>query len=123
MKECSKCWKVKPLSEFYKNKRNPDGLQPTCKKCATKATTAHKRQTVSKCSQLEYDTLFVLQAGKCAICGKHNSDLKRNLAADHCHTTNKVRGLLCSTCNMGLGYFKDSQTLLLEAIAYLNRSQ
>lgn len=62
------------------------------------------------------------QNSKCAICGSAFGDkLKRSLHVDHCHKTNKVRGLLCSNCNLGLGSFRDSIELLEIAISYLRK--
>lgn len=55
------------------------------------------------------------QDGKCAIC----SDVLTTPHVDHCHETNAVRGILCSVCNIGLGYFKDDPTRLHSAIEYL----
>jgi len=68
----------------------------------------------------DYNTMFTNQEGKCAICGIHQSNLKRKLFIDHCHTTDKIRGLLCHHCNAGIGHFKDSTNLLDNAINYLN---
>lgn len=64
----------------------------------------------------EYQTLLIKQNGVCAICSK---TCTRQLALDHDHDTGKVRGLLCNSCNRGLGYFKDSQVLLGNARDYL----
>ena len=69
----------------------------------------------------DYNKLFETQEGKCAICGKHQSECKRKLAVDHDHETNKVRGLLCLTCNSGMGKLKDSEELLLKAVEYLRK--
>jgi hypothetical protein len=44
----------------------------------------------------------------------------KNLVADHCHTTHKIRAVLCSRCNTGLGIFLENTTLLQNAIAYLD---
>lgn len=66
-----------------------------------------------------YNALLAKQGNKCAICSKTQVELKRKLAVDHCHETGKIRGLLCDTCNRGIGYLKDSISVLETAIAYL----
>jgi len=66
-----------------------------------------------------YNDLFAEQQGKCAICSIHQTQLKKSLAVDHCHKTGEVRGLLCSSCNTGIGQLKDSCDLLEKAIKYL----
>ena len=71
--------------------------------------------------QSDYDLMLVSQKHSCAICSKHISEEKRAFHVDHCHTTGKVRGLLCSNCNRALGYFKDSTHNLQQAITYLQR--
>lgn len=48
----------------------------------------------------QYDDLFEKQEGCCALCGKHQSELKTRLAVDHCHLTSEIRSLLCSYCNL-----------------------
>lgn len=66
----------------------------------------------------EYTELNNKQFFRCAICfGTSNNNAR--LSIDHCHDTNLVRGLLCNTCNLGLGYFKDDIAKLEGAIAYL----
>jgi hypothetical protein len=71
----------------------------------------------------KFSDLFAEQKGKCGIC--RTSDVGRKgsstLHIDHCHTTGKVRGLLCNGCNNGLGRFKDDPILLRRAIAYLKK--
>lgn len=59
------------------------------------------------------------QVGRCAICEVEFSDTVR-YAVDHCHVTRKVRGILCISCNSGLGMFNDQTRLLEIAIHYLN---
>ena len=71
----------------------------------------------------QYEELLVKQNFGCAICGSKVSNNVRTsgkLFIDHCHTTNKVRGLLCSRCNHALGQFDDNVGLLYNAIYYLN---
>lgn len=67
--------------------------------------------------------MFLEQQGKCGICNKHQSELDRTLAVDHCHNTGRIRGLLCSNCNLGLGHFKDVIENIESAIRYLNEKQ
>ncbi|WP_410052120.1 endonuclease domain-containing protein [Bradyrhizobium sp. SZCCHNRI2049] len=62
----------------------------------------------------------------CAICNTP-FDMRhpRSSAAptiDHCHTTLRVRGVLCQLCNRGLGNFKDNPASLRAALAYLRRT-
>jgi len=65
----------------------------------------------------DYDEIIALQGGGCAICGVSAS--RKRLAVDHCHTTGKVRGVVCAKCNTGLGLFGDSPKRMLEAAKYL----
>ena len=53
----------------------------------------------------DYNELLQNQGGCCAVCGKHQSKLKRRFDIDHDHTTGKVRGLLCGGCNRHLELF------------------
>jgi len=67
----------------------------------------------------DYDEIFKKQNGVCAICGRPQSEFKRKFSLDHCHKTLKVRGLLCSTCNSGIGFFDDDIERIENAIKYL----
>lgn len=64
-----------------------------------------------------YERLSSVQGGVCAICRTVGG--RRSLAVDHHHGTGEVRGLLCGSCNAGLGQFKEDPALLRAAIAYL----
>lgn len=70
----------------------------------------------------DYDRLFAEQGGRCAICGKHQTEFKKRLFIDHDHETGVVRGLLCIKCNGMLGYAKDNMGILLNAVEYLERA-
>lgn len=65
-----------------------------------------------------YAQMFMRQHGRCAIC--RETPKSRQLVVDHCHETERVRGLLCGICNSGLGMFKDSVPSLARAIVYLS---
>ena len=66
-----------------------------------------------------FDLLWDQQNGRCAICRVALVFGKRGVHVDHDHLTNKVRGLLCAPCNVGLGQFGDSPELLRAALDYL----
>ena len=70
----------------------------------------------------DYDAMVLEQNGVCAICSAEppKNQHKKRLNIDHCHTTGKVRGLLCDACNRAIGLLKDSPDLLTKAIQYLN---
>jgi len=80
-----------------------------------------RRDRVAANSKLLYgvskEAVEGMRAGQqdcCAICR-----MKKKLCIDHNHETNKIRALLCRTCNSGLGMFKDSLGLLRNAGQYL----
>ena len=64
----------------------------------------------------DYELLLEEQNNRCAICRR---DKKLNV--DHCHNSLAVRGLLCYSCNSGLGLFADNIVLMKQAIEYLER--
>jgi hypothetical protein len=72
-----------------------------CLRCVPDAD-AYGRLKDYGISQVEYDALRVFQNNACAICKRNNV----KLCIDHCHKTGIVRGLLCSSCNNGLGYYE-----------------
>ena len=59
------------------------------------------------------------QGDVCAICEKPSTDY----CVDHCHETNRVRGILCRPCNIGLGQFRDDPDLLLVAAHYVEENR
>lgn len=71
----------------------------------------------------DYEQMLAVQGEGCAICGAPEPGGRSKtprLHIDHDHGTKKVRGLLCNSCNRGLGYFKDSPILLTEAAGYIS---
>lgn len=73
-------------------------------------------------SEDDYKKMLSEQEYKCLICG--GSILgHRKASVDHCHVTDKIRGLLCSGCNRGIGLFKDNPILVDKAAAYLRQHE
>jgi recombination endonuclease VII len=73
---------------------------------------------------IEYEQMLIDQQGVCKLCHQSETRKSRNgeiarLCIDHCHETNVTRGLLCHSCNAGIGHFKDSPELLHAAVDYL----
>ena len=74
-----------------------------------------------KITEEQFNKIFEEQEGKCAICGKHQTQFNKALAIDHCHVTKEVRGLLCHNCNVMLGFANDDVDVLLAAVKYLSK--
>ncbi len=73
-------------------------------------------------TQEAFDILLAKQGGKCAICQTtepQTGGYKQDWSIDHCHTTGRVRGLLCHHCNCALGHVRDDPTVLRRMIDYL----
>lgn len=69
----------------------------------------------------ERDSLLTLQGNRCAICLTAISF--PSAAIDHDHVTGRVRGILCHSCNMALGLFKDNSVNLLSALKYIDQTK
>lgn len=166
MKKCTKCKVNKNITEFHKDKYEPDGFRIFCKSCISLYRKEHqdtiriyrlqynklnkvKIQKSQKAYELknkdamfdyrknwklknrygittqDYLNMVISQDNKCAICNSPETIRQNNkvneLAIDHDHKTNKVRGLLCGSCNRGIGLFKENTNLLKLAITYLEK--
>jgi len=67
----------------------------------------------------DYNKMLDEQNHCCKICNSHKDLFKKALCVDHCHSSGKIRSLLCDDCNVGLGRFKDNEELLIKAANYL----
>lgn len=67
-----------------------------------------------------YENKQELQKGICPICERPLSKNRRQRHHDHCHLTNKLRGVLCVNCNILLGNANDDIKILERAIKYLD---
>lgn len=71
----------------------------------------------------EYDRMLQEQNALCAICGEsESSSTCKYLSVDHCHITGQIRGLLCVSCNRGLGMLRDNPLFVEKALNYLKKS-
>ena len=66
-------------------------------------------------TKAEYDKMRLEQQDRCLVCGER----KETLVVDHDHKRNKIRGLICHRCNLGIGLFHDDPILLEKVIRYL----
>ena len=89
----------------------------------TKRNLYNKKYNIEKNYGISFDEYLELiesQNNKCQIC-KYDLTPGKNTHLDHCHTTGKIRGVLCSKCNTGIGQFNDSIALLKSAQNYLEK--
>ena len=118
-KTCNTCGKEKSYSEYYKYPRNRDGFMHVCKECQNqKGKDSHLMRKFGL-TRDQYDAMYFEQDGSCACCGKHQIELNVTMAVDHCHDTGQVRGLLCGSCNRGIGLLGDNLEGVKKALKYL----
>lgn len=70
----------------------------------------------------QFDEMLAAQDARCKICRSEDPKGHGRWHVDHCHTTGKVRGILCSDCNTALGLVCDSPTTLVRAAHYLREA-
>jgi len=123
---CPRCGLTKDEDEFPRNRSSRSGRHSYCKPCHNSVVKANRAQrhgsSANYFSKLRYgidldemDALVRAQGGKCPLCLR--AEPKH---IDHCHSTGKVRGVLCFNCNGGLGRFEDDPDVMLRAIDYLH---
>lgn len=150
-KECSRCKEEKHNSEYARNDRMKSGLYTYCRPCTNEVNKAWRKANPERAKEIQSRTKwtskryenrrdYVLrytygitledyrgrlaeQGGRCKICRSETAGENREtFVVDHCHSTGKVRGLLCYGCNVGLGHFKDDPTRLIAASEYLKNT-
>jgi len=131
MKKCILCEKEKQDNEFNKDKRYKDGLFCYCKSCQTAKKREHRNQKyeqyittdLMRSYGISYEDKLIMikqQNFKCPIC-KSEISYDNKAAVDHCHKSGKIRGILCGSCNRGVGLLQDSVEVFEAAIQYLKK--
>lgn len=119
-KRCRVCGATKAISEFpLKSQKRGTGtyISYNCNDCAPRMARNRTYKYKYGITLEEYENLFISQDGRCAICKEEQPDM--NLAVDHNHETDEIRGLLCDRCNRGIGFMRDNPDLLIKAASYL----
>jgi hypothetical protein len=139
-KMCTVCKVAKPFEDFYdgyKAKKQRDVTNrkyphSRCKECdharvkiyhkdnkakVTKRQLISHRRRLYGLNEEEYNNMILSQNNLCAICNKPSD---KTLHIDHDHVTGRVRGLLCSNCNLGIGLLEEDLIVLNRAIEYLS---
>lgn len=136
-KTCRCCKLDKPINEIAWTNKSKNHISNICRKCKNRLQQEKRNQNPIKerlrkvrefkITEEQYKEMFISQNNNCAICNNpeialtNKGDRIKNLAIDHCHTTNKVRGLLCGNCNHTLGKVKDNIEILKSMINYLEK--
>ncbi len=141
-KACTVCKQTKPLGEYYKHAGSKDGKSWRCKECDKIATMDSRKRRYEKSRQQQrvakrkcsyglsdeqFNELLLSQKGLCQSCGVTLTDAftanhaRNKLVIDHCHVTLKVRGLICTMCNKGIGLLGDNADGLYKAYNYLKK--
>jgi hypothetical protein len=128
-KLCNGCGITKPHSDYHKRPERPSGVKPQCKDCLNKKRKLFygKEKQSGKIREViwarqniaityeEYLDRYNLLGGKCEICnGKFDV-----LCVDHNHKTGRLRGLLCTRCNLAIDNLDESVATMARAIQYI----
>jgi hypothetical protein len=145
---CKKCKETKPLDKFHKSKRHSLGRKLECADCTNKYLNNHYHinsknnlEFKRKRTDYNYKRTYGISYEKylemckdrnymCDICndvkipaGTSPIGSKDILVLDHCHETNKIRGILCQNCNQGIGLLRDNVDILTSAHLYLLQTE
>jgi hypothetical protein len=148
-KFCNTCKENKLLFGFQKNQSTEDGYCRYCKSCRSYVRKASYRKNKERyiekqinwnnrnksrikgyvlkrlygISLEDYQKMLSSQKNCCKICLKQSIIGARKLAVDHCHKTGKIRGLLCTNCNIFLGYLELVPNIYIKTQQYLQEAK
>jgi recombination endonuclease VII len=127
MKQCLDCNKILDIQYFPRFSSRRDGRHSYCKRCFAKRCEDSKVKLHGSTrdfhlkrryglTSADVDRMIGAQGGVCAVCRRRDPQ-----HVDHDHRTGRVRGILCSLCNQGLGNFDDDVEVMAAAIAYVRQ--
>ena len=141
IRTCIRCHQSRPDGEFYAARV---GRRNVCKRCRQQQVETRERNMTPEqraararsrhgdslrrrygMTLAEYDALFDAQGGRCAGCqrlGKRGGRESGSLHVDHNHSTDTVRGLLCTSCNGAIGRVVENPDTLRRLAGYLEAS-
>jgi len=126
-KKCNRCSITQDVKFFSKRTYSSGkiGWQNKCKSCEREVKKNYYKphefaRRLFKLSDEEYFRLIEDTQGKCDIC---KNPMGRKVCIDHCHETQKIRGVLCNNCNTALGLFNDNISVMKDAIQYLEKAK
>lgn len=110
------------MTEAWK-KANPERVRQHARTSAKRNSERRRNYRMLKVYGIsieQYEEMERRQCGLCAICERPPREGRR-LAIDHCHSSGRVRDLLCEDCNRALGMFGEDSARMESAIAYVER--
>ena len=132
-KQCTKCKEVKDLDSFGNRSASKDGKRYQCKQCVSRRhkeryanDIEYRERIMERTRKRDIEKQFnisveeyteYMKNAECSIC-----ESKERLVLDHCHNSGKIRGVLCRTCNTGIGHLRDSPELVSRALYYLQET-
>ena len=122
MKICSKCDTEKSEADFYTNRADCKDCNRAKVRSWNKANPLKRRANRKRSdlknlyglTEAQFEQMKVDQKHECKICYR-----KLPLVIDHDHVTGKIRGLLCNSCNRGIGYLQDNEEIIKRAAEYV----
>jgi len=128
-KTCRKCHVSKDAADFGIDRSKSDGLKSYCRDCARKYAQQRRHDSKSEhylrqygITEPEFERLLSEANNECQLCDKkltRNRGSSDAAVLDHCHVTQRIRGVLCNSCNMLLGRLEKQPLLISRIQRYL----
>lgn len=118
---CRTCFNTSRRKHYAKHHGKVRDYTNEWRKNNTKRTRINRIKREYGLSLEEYNSILKSQENRCPVCNNVFNEDKKPVV-DHDHTTGKVRGLLCTSCNSGIGLLGDKLFILKKACEYLSKS-